>query len=267
MSNTPSHLKKHYWLVFQQDCLLLLNPEAEQPFPDEALVLPLKTNFIREHLLLQDENSLIYCAEIAENSPITAPFTIISLRNALEALGSEWYTIAAKAYSIIHWDKNHRFCGRCGAATFQPAERFERVCSNCSLTFYPRISPSIIVLIKRGDEVLMARSAHFKPGVYAFIAGFVEPGETIEDAVHREVKEEVGITIKNLQYFGSQAWPFPDSLMLAFYADYDSGELQLDPFEIEDAGWYHYNHLPGRPSSQVSIAAKLLDHYLRSKQA
>lgn len=267
MNQTPNQQKKQYWLVFQQDCLLLINPEAQQPFPDDAQVLPLKANFIREHLLLQDENAAIYCAEVPETNPITNAFSAISLRNALEALGTEWYTIAAKAYSIIHWDKNHRFCGRCGQATVQPAERFERVCTTCSLAFYPRISPSIIVLIQRGDDILMARSAHFKPGVYAFIAGFVEPGETIEDTVHREVKEEVGITIKNLRYFGSQAWPFPDSLMLAFYADYDSGELTLDPFEIEDAGWYHYNHLPGRPSSQVSIAAKLLDHYLRSKQA
>lgn len=262
---SSSTAPQKFWFIFQRDRLLLMQPHTALPFPESAQLHHIQSHFIREHLLMQDDNKLIYCAELAENEPIEPEYILLPLRQALEYLGDDWFTLAAKAYSIIHWDKNHRYCGRCGQATQHRGPHFERVCTTCALTFYPRISPSIIVLIQKGDDILMARSAHFTPGVYGFIAGFVEPGESIENAVHREVMEEVGLRIKNLSYFGSQAWPFPDSLMFAFYADYESGTLQLDPHELEDAGWYHYTNLPGRPSSKLSIASKLLDHYLRSK--
>lgn len=134
----------------------------------------------------------------------------------------------------------------------------------CHLSFFPRISPSIIVLIKKADHLLMARSPHFLPGVYGLIAGFIDAGESIEEAVHREVKEEVGLKIKNLSYFGSQQWPFPDSLMIAFTADYCSGDITINPDEIEEAGWYKYNNLPGRPQTSVSIASKLIDNFINS---
>lgn len=257
--------KRHYWLIFQQDRLLLLAAPNETPFPNQTVIQALKPHFLRQHLLAEEETLIIHCAEVPETLELTPDFNPLPLRRALETIGDDWYVLAAKAYSIIHWDKNHRYCGRCGQATTHPTPSFERVCPNCSLTFYPRISPSIIVLIQKGDEVLMARSAHFMPGVYGFIAGFVEAGESIEATVHREVMEEVGIRIKNLKYFGSQAWPFPDSLMMAFFADYDSGDIRIDYRELEDAGWYHYQQLPGRPSSNLSIASKLLDHYLKEK--
>ena len=121
----------------------------------------------------------------------------------------------------------------------------------------------MIVLIHQDDHLLMARSAHFPPGVYGLIAGFVEAGESIEEAVHREVKEEVGLTIKSLVYCGSQPWPFPDSLMMAFTADYEAGEITMDQVEIEDAGWYKYDKLPGLPSMALSIAMKLIDDFVR----
>lgn len=244
--------------------MLRLAPDTA-PMPLAQHIQPLKSHFIREHLLTQDETTLIYCAELHEHDLIDVEFTKVPLRRALETLGDAWFVMAAKAANIIQWDKNHQYCGRCAQPTTHQSPGFERRCQPCGLTFYPRISPSIIVLIQKDDEILMARSAHFMPGIYGFIAGFVEPGESIEDTVHREVMEEVGLKVKNLRYFGSQAWPFPDSLMLAFFADYDSGTLTIDTRELEDAGWYHYSQLPGRPSSQLSIASKLLDAYLRSK--
>jgi NAD+ diphosphatase len=120
------------------------------------------------------------------------------------------------------------------------------------------------VLIKKGEHLLMARGSHFPPGIYGLIAGFVETGENLEEAIRREVKEEVGIEIKNPSYFGSQAWPFPDSLMIAFLVEYASGDIQIDKDEIEEAGWYRYDNLPGLPSMKISIASKLLESFVES---
>src|SRR5690606_2224103 len=121
---------------------------------------------------------------------------------------------------------------------------FERTCPTCHLAAYPRISPSIIVRIHKGDQILMARSPHFAPGIYGLIAGFVESGETLEETIHREVMEEVGIKVKNIRYFDSQPWPFPDSLMIGFTAEHASGDIQVDHHEIEHADWYGKDNIP-----------------------
>jgi NAD+ diphosphatase len=131
-------------------------------------------------------------------------------------------------------------------------------CPSCGLLTYPRISPAVMVLIRRGDELLLARSPHFRSGMYSALAGFVEAGETVEHAAVREVREEVGVEIANLRYFQSQPWPFPDSLMLAFFADYAGGEITPDPSEIEAAGWFAIDELPTLPDP-VSIARRLID--------
>lgn len=187
----------------------------------------------------------------------------VPLKKAFEHLGLDWFPIAARAYQIIQWDQNHYYCGRCGQTTEKKPTAFERHCISCQLYFYPRISPSIIVMIRKGKQILMARKAEFPANVHALIAGFVEPGESLEDTVHREVKEEVGITVKNIRYFGSQPWPFPDSLMLAFTADYEAGEITLPDGELEAAGWYNADNLPGSPSSSISIARQLIESFVQ----
>lgn len=255
--------KPEYWFVFQNDRLLI--QKHDHKLLTSSNITPFKQDLIRQHLIAQFENFIIYGAELSPTIALSNEFETLALRHALEILGTDWYNMAAKAYSIMLWDKNHQYCGRCGHVTTVKSNQFERICPNCSLAFYPRISPSIIVLIHRGDEILMARGPHFPPGVHALIAGFVEAGENIEDAVHREVQEEVGIKIKHLKYFGSQAWPFPDSLMIGFYAEYDSGELTPHPDEIEAAGWYRYDQLPGLPSTSISISRKLIDHFVAEK--
>jgi NAD+ diphosphatase len=256
-----------YWFVFQQDQLLLIQQDDQFKLLTASLLSILNIPLLRQYSLGIFNNQHCICAEIDKNTTLSDSIKTIPLRKAFEILGEEWFVAVSKAASIIKWDTNHQFCGRCGKATTYNAKLFERSCTACGLSFYPRISPSIIVLIKKGDEVLMSRSPHFLPGVYALIAGFVEVGESIENAVHREVQEEVGIQIKNLCYFGSQFWPFPDSLMIAFTAEYAGGELVIDHHEIEDAGWYKYDNLPGRPSSNISIAKKLLDHFIAEKIA
>ncbi len=184
-----------------------------------------------------------------------------TIREALHLINQHEFSALTRGFSLIRWDKSHQFCGRCAKQTILSGQAFERHCVDCQVNYYPRISPAIIVLIHHGDKILMARSGHFPPGVYGLIAGFVEAGETLEETVHREVLEEVGIKIKNLSYYGSQPWPFPDSLMIGFIAEYESGDIVIDHNELEDAGWYQYNQLPGLPSSSMSIAFKMLDQF------
>lgn len=187
----------------------------------------------------------------------------ILVKEALRVAQEQDLAFLLKAFAIIKWDRHYQFCGKCAKETSLITAGFERRCDVCALSYYPRISPAIIVLIHRENEILMARSPHFAPGIYALIAGFVEPGETLEAAVHREVFEEVGIRIKDLSYYGSQPWPFPDSLMIGFTAAYDSGEISIHPDEIEEAGWYRLDNLPGLPSFSMSIAFEMIHQFIR----
>ena len=187
------------------------------------------------------------------------------LRRLWGALDEEAWKLAGRAVQIVEWDRDHRFCGRCGAGTERKAGELARVCPRCGLQQFPRISPAVIVRIERGDQLLLARSPHFAPGVYSTLAGFVEPGESLEETVAREVREEVGVEVRNIRYFGSQPWPFPHSLMIGFVADWDSGEIRLQEGEIEDAGWFELDSLPGLPS-RFSIARALLDDFIARRR-
>lgn len=251
-----------YWLVFQDNCMLLAKNQRT-PLLTTIELSSIATYFFAQHQFATFHHHQLFCTEISIDCSLPPSLISIPFKKALELIDHEWYHFAVKAYAIINWDKNNQYCGRCGGKTIHQSNIFERVCSKCSLPFYPRISPSIIVRITKGTEILMARGNHFAPGVYALIAGFIEVGENIEEAIHREVKEEVGIEINHLQYFGSQSWPFPDSLMIAFTAEYAGGELIIDKTEIEEAGWYHYDNLPGKPSNSISIAGQLIDDFVK----
>ena len=187
------------------------------------------------------------------------------LRRLWGALDEETWKLAGRAVQIVEWDRDHRFCGRCGAGTERKAGELARVCPRCGLQQFPRISPAVIVRIERGDQLLLARSPHFAPGVYSTLAGFVEPGESLEETVAREVREEVGVEVRNIRYFGSQPWPFPHSLMIGFVADWESGEIRPQEGEIEDAGWFELDGLPGLPS-RFSIARALLDDFIARRR-
>jgi len=187
------------------------------------------------------------------------------LRRLYGPLDEETWKLAGRAVQIVEWDRNHRYCGRCGAETERKPDELARVCPRCGLQQFPRISPAVIVRIERGDELLLARSPHFAPGVYSTLAGFVEPGESLEDTVIREVREEVGVEVTNVRYFGSQPWPFPHSLMIGFVADWAAGEIRPQEGEIEDAGWFTVDNLPGLPS-RFSIARSLLDDFIERRR-
>ncbi len=180
------------------------------------------------------------------------------LRSWFGVLDDANLAVAMRAVQIIEWDRTHRFCGACGEPTVaSPTERL-RTCPRCKLGVYPRISPAMMVLVTRGRQLLLGRGVNFPAGFYSALAGFVEAGETVEQTVHREVMEEVGLRVRNLRYFRSQSWPFPNSLMIAFNAEYESGDLRFDPAELLDAQWFEPEALPRMPP-RFSIARALID--------
>ncbi|MBI3148676.1 MAG: NAD(+) diphosphatase [Betaproteobacteria bacterium] len=180
------------------------------------------------------------------------------LRSLFATLDGAHLAVLTRALQIAEWSATHRYCGACGVATTEVTGERARACPQCGRTAYPRLSPAVMVLVTRGPELLLARGARFKVPIWSALAGFVEPGESLEDTIHREVREEVGIEISDLAYFGSQSWPFPHSLMVAFTARHAGGELQPDGDEIVEAGWFRPDALPALPTS-ASIARKLID--------
>jgi NAD+ diphosphatase len=185
------------------------------------------------------------------------------LRAAMMGLGEPLMGLASRAAQVLEWDRAHRFCGACGTPTELVAHERARRCPACRHTSYPRLSPAMMTLVwrKQGDrergEVLLARSPHYVPGVYSALAGFVEPGESLEECIHREVAEEVGVTVTNLAYYGSQSWPFPHNLMIAYTAEWVGGEIVRQEGEIEDAQWFALDALPRVPP-RFSIAGHLI---------
>jgi NAD+ diphosphatase len=187
-----------------------------------------------------------------------AGLALEGLRALHGQLDDALWSVAGRAVQILDWDRNHRFCGRCGTPTERhPSER-ARACASCGLHAYPRISPAVITIVERGREILLARNANFPLPFYSTLAGFVEPGESLEEAVEREIREEVGVEVRDVGYFGSQPWPFPNSLMVGFTATYAGGEIVIDENEIADAQWFRKDALPQVPP-RLSIARQLID--------
>src|ERR1051326_105897 len=184
------------------------------------------------------------------------------LRSLYGRLPDGIFEVAGRAVQILLWDHTHRFCGRCGtAAVNAPAER-AKPCPNCGLLSFPRFSPAVIMLVQRGDDLLLARNRGFADGFFSVLAGFVEPGESLEEAVAREVREEVNLELRDIQYFGSQPWPFPHSLMIGFTAHFAGGEIRPQLDEIAEAAWFsRHGELPRLPG-KLSIARRLIDWFL-----
>jgi NAD+ diphosphatase len=202
-----------------------------------------------------------YAAAFEDNCEIPAGFVFEDLRALFSRIDDASYEAALTAIHLLEWDRNSQFCGKCRCALKSRADMRAKECAQCGRLEFPRLSPAIIVLVEKGDTLLLARSARFTAEFYSVLAGFVEPGESLEAAVHREVKEEAGITVKNIRYFGSQPWPFPDSLMIGFTAQYESGEIETDGEEIVEAGWYRADNLPQIPG-KLSIARQLIDWFV-----
>ena len=193
--------------------------------------------------------------ELADGFELTGVF---DLRGLLE---NEIFMVAGCAAQLIRWDRSHRYCGRCGGPTEDRADERAKACPKCGLSCFPRLSPAVIVAVVKGNHLLLGTSPRFRSGFWSVLAGFVEPGETLEECVAREVHEEVGILVKNVRYFGSQPWPFPDSLMVGFTAEYAGGEITIDDAEITEAKWFSATDLPTIPP-KGSIARSLIDWFV-----
>ena len=250
-----------WWFAFAGDSLLVRPESSLVEIPYLVDLQELGLSMLHRHYLGQLDGHSCYAVDLPENTVLPAGMAFEGLREVYGRLDEDLFWIAARAVQIVNWDRTHRFCGRCGTAMEAKTTERAKGCPSCGLLHFPRLSPAIIVLVERGQELLLARSRHFAPGRYSVIAGFVEPGETLEETVVREIREEVGIRIKDIRYFGSQAWPFPHSLMVGFTATYHSGEISLNDHEIEDARWFTADNLPTIPN-KMSISRKLIDWFL-----
>lgn len=249
------------WLMFIKGKFVILDGNVKNPIPYFPSLENVGIQPVSRHYLGLFRGEPCYACELDALAELPAGFSVIDLRMMLGRLPENWFMLAGRARQILDWDINHKFCGRCGTPTHSHFKDRAKECPQCHLVQYPRLAPSIIVLITKGKEVLLARSANFPPGMFSTLAGFVEPGETVEQAVHREVYEEVGIYLQNLQYRSSQPWPFPNSLMLGFHAEYLSGDINIDNDEIVEANWWPVDQLPMIPPTG-SISRQLIDQYI-----
>ena len=195
---------------------------------------------------------------LADDAPELPGLAFAGLRSLFFRLPDPLLALAARAFQVVEWDRTHRYCGRCATPTRDKAGERAKECPACGHVAYPRVSPAMMALVTRGREILLARAHRFPPGMFSALAGFVEPGETIEDCLVREVREEVGVEVGDIRYFGSQSWAFPHSLMIAFTAEYAGGEIRCEDAEIAEARWFPADALPPLPPS-VSIARRLID--------
>jgi NAD+ diphosphatase len=257
---SPQTAAESLTFVFRGNELLIR--EADLALPDESVCATLgvsPTQLLPVGLLGER-----YCASAWVAPSVTpAPGCVFSgLRRLFGAMDEQVLAVAGRALQIAEWARTHRYCGACGTPTAAvPGERCFR-CPACSHTAYPRIAPAMMTLVRRDEAILLARHAASPTSRFTALAGFLEAGESIEDAIHREVFEEVGLRVRNLEYFGSQSWPFPHSLMIAFTAEYAGGELIVDANEITEARWFGPGDALPEIPPPVSIAAALITAHL-----
>ncbi len=200
--------------------------------------------------------------EIAENSKLDKDLILTPLRNLLGRIPDSLFTVCSRSLQLSEWSKNNQFCGVCGTKMKMHETERAMFCECNNVLVYPRISPCVIVLVTKGEQLLLAHNKNFPGTFYSTLAGFIEAGESAESAIHREIYEEVKVNVKNIEYFGSQSWPFPSQLMLGFHAEYLDGDITPDGEEIDLADWFHYKDLPQVPTGNISISGQLIESYI-----
>ena len=249
-----------FWFVFREGRLLVDRSGAEW-LPPKIRRLPLLgVPTESPHYLGRLNGVHCYCVS-ALSDDLPPKHEYVDLRGLFGRMPQDLYLIAGRAVQIVAWDRDHRFCGRCGSDLAMVQSDRAKKCPQCGLRQFPRLSPAIMALVCRDDHVLLARGVNFPTGFFSVLAGFVEPGETLECCLRREVMEEVGLEVGDLDYFGSQPWPFPNSLMIAFTCHHVAGEIQVDGKEILEADWFRYDRLPPCPGD-MSIAGKMIQSFV-----
>jgi NAD+ diphosphatase len=253
------------WFVFHENKILVIVKEESYAIPTWNDILKLNIDVKGEHFLGELRGTSCYTLELKAIPSLSPNLEFTEFRMAGDMMGEELFFLCGRASQVLYWDNTHKFCSRCGSATdFVHGERAKR-CPECGFITYPRICPAIITAVTKDDKILLAHNSNFPEGLYSVIAGFVEPGETFEECVKREILEEVNIKVKNIKYFSNQPWPFPNSLMIAFTAEYESGEIDVDQVEIGHADWFSIDNLPTLPS-KTSVARKLINSFIESQK-
>lgn len=255
----PDHLQDQpgRWFLFDERKQLLLvdgaPPVGVEPPPGAIDV----------HVLGHDADGPVWSARIGSDFEPPEDGHFADLRQAFTALPEREWILAGRAAQVMTWHLDHQYCSRCGTETELADSERARACPRCRHMSFPRLTPAVIMLVERDDgRALLAWGRQFPGRFFSALAGFVEPGETLEQCVEREVKEEVGIDVDNVRYFGSQPWPFPHSLMIGFNADYAGGDLKLQESEIVEADWFPHDRLPPVPKGRMSIAGWLIEDWV-----
>lgn len=252
---------QYWWFVFYKDELLLekkINGVFAVPYGEMPPIAIKEKTTVHNITTLEGKN----CKAFSVSYPIeeSEHYILVGLRASYECLPLTHYQVAGKAHEILHWDRNSQFCSACGTPMEQKEDIMKR-CPNCGREVYPAISTAILVLVQKGNSILLVHARNFKGRFNSLVAGFLETGETLEECVAREVKEETGLDVKNITYFGNQPWPYPSGLMVGFIADYASGEITLQDEELSSGDFYTRDNLPELPR-KLSLARKMIDWWL-----
>jgi NAD+ diphosphatase len=249
------------WFVVHPKGLVLRKEGAQMQLLDDADAVALGLDRKNAHVVGRVADQEALAVSLADLPDDKSDFQIVGLRSLFAVFDEATFAIAGRAMHVVDWATTSQFCGRCGTRTIAHEKERCMTCRKCGLAQYPRISPAIIVLVRRGDQALLARNAKFPGAFFSTLAGFSEIGESLEETLLREVREEVGVTVKDIRYVGSQPWPFPHSLMLGFTAAWDHGDIEVDGEEIAEAKWFDAHDLPEIPP-KISIARKLIDAWV-----
>lgn len=252
----PDDIGEMLWFIFSGGHMLVANDH--KTLPASSLCKLQRTLYLGRL-----KETFVFAGEAADGIEAPSGWIWVPIRPLHATLNPAEYAIAGRAMQLIHWDQNNQYCGHCGHPTFSRESERCRECKSCGRLFYPKFSMAILALIRKKNQILLARSSHFPEPFYSVLAGFVEPGETLEQCVAREVFEEVGIKVKKIQYFGSQPWPLSNSIMIGFSCEWQSGEIRIDPAEIEDAAWFEAANLPRLPPL-YSLARFLIDDFVNT---
>lgn len=252
-----------WWFLFHKRAMLMTQEDGQGIVPLLTDPSELGIELGETHYLGRVGGHGVRTASIAEPIEPAEGYALFDQRSLFSLLTEAQVGIAGRALHVLDWSANHKFCGRCGAPTKESPTERAKLCTDpdCFWISYPVIAPAVIVAVRRDDKVLLARSPRFPGEMYSTLAGFSEPGERLEETVKREIFEEVGIEVDRIEYFDSQPWPFPNSLMIGFTACWAGGEIEIDGEEIEAAGWFGYDDLPRLPAP-YSIARRLIEDFI-----
>ncbi|WP_455586857.1 NAD(+) diphosphatase [Bacteroides sp.] len=256
-----NHTAQSWWCVFYKDQLLLekkRNGTFAIPYGEIPPITIEKQTTVHDITILEGENCKAYSLSFPVEE--SDQYVMIGLRASYEHLPLSHYQTAGKAHEILYWDRNSRFCSACGTPMEQKEAIMKR-CPKCGQEVYPAISTAILVLVRKEDSLLLVHAHNFKGTFNSLVAGFLETGETLEECVVREVKEETGLDVKNITYFGNQPWPYPSGLMVGFITDYAGGEIRLQDEELSAGDFYTRDNLPELPR-KLSLARKMIDWWI-----